>query len=90
MEFRKVDKVPATRGWGMVSELTLECMKQMAELEVGEILHLPISEEAGTKEQLKKLSHQHHSGLCSARTKLAPRKFVINQRGLDLYAVRKE
>lgn len=89
MEIRKVNEIPPTRGFGVLSEYTIEAMERLSELRVNEILLVPLSE-VENPIQKAVLMKKYRSGIWSAKQRLLPRKFSVNKRGDDLYVKRKE
>lgn len=67
---------------------TTECIKELASMEVGEIVHIPISEQVTDKTMQARVQDGYVGSLDTARKNLLPRKFKIARRGMDIFVER--
>lgn len=87
MEWRRVREIPKSRNIGMMSEKAVECMQELARMQTGEILHLPIGEFFKAADQ-RTMKNKYVGYIATARTKLSPRQFSIKTRGTDIFVQR--
>lgn len=89
INFNRVQAIPAPKGMGIgrVTARTTECIKELASMEVGDIIHIPITEtvEEGMR---RRVQNGYVGSLDTARKSLTPRQFKIARRGKDIFIER--
>lgn len=85
--FKKARAIPSSSGVGKIHEKTTECIKELAGMIVGDIYHLPITEEVA--EPMRRRTQESYMGsLLTAAKHLKPRTFKICRRGFDIFVER--
>lgn len=88
IELKRVDKMPPTKGYGVLHESTTALMLELGTLEVGEVLYIPIEEhiqELVIREVAKK---RYENAFFTCKKHLEPKKFHRVSQGHNIYIER--